>query len=200
MDNSSSPFFREIDKEERNCLIKNGKIKYHDGEINSNFDFLSYTDETIKDNDDFYRILRKTVKRVDDPPIAMIIIMYLFAIAFFAAFLPMGMDGVGFLLFSVFLFCVATALLILRITKKNSILKSIRQRENVYAVSLPIHGTRSYYDDSDDSPATLHYIYSEPNLICVPQKIFDAAAPNKNLIGAVIDTGKEKLFYALYID
>lgn len=199
MNNLDTAFFREIDEREKALFVKSGNIQYHDEEINHNFDYLSCTDNTLIYGDDFYRILRKTVKRVDYPPIFMIIILNLFALGFFAAFLPMGMDGLGFLLFSIFLFCVAAAMLIYRITKKNSILKFIREKENVYAVSLPIHGTRSYYDNSDDSTVTLHYIYSEPNLIRVPKKIFDAAAPNKRLIGAVIDTGKQKIFYALYV-
>ncbi|MGN1416098.1 MAG: hypothetical protein ACI4XF_04605 [Oscillospiraceae bacterium] len=202
MRNTDTAFFREIDEREEDLFAKSGNIQYHDGEITQKYDYLSYTDSTFEYSDGFYRILRKAVKKVDNPPILFIILFYVCSAAFFLVALctsDLSGEGFGFVLFSILIFAIATALLVIRIVKKNRVLKCIKQRENIYAVSLPIDGTRSFYDNDGDSSGMYYYIYSEPNLISVPKKIFDAAAPNKNLIGAVIDTRNEKIFYALYV-
>lgn len=201
MNNIDTAFFRKIDKREHDLFSNSGNIQYHNEDINHNFDYLSCEDKTLEYSDDFYRILRKTVKKVDDPPILFIILFYVCSIGFFSAVaLPgnLNSETFGFVVFSLLVFAIATALLTYRIVKKNRILKCVKQRENIYAVALNINGVRSFYDNSDDSSETKYYIYSEPNLIRVPKKISDNAAPDKKLICAVVDTGKKKYLYALY--
>lgn len=72
-------------------------------------------------------------------------------------------------------------------------------KENIYSVSLIIDGTCSYTDNSDDSEKKYYYICSETMLICVPKKLYDSAAPEKNLLGAVVETEKQRYFYALNV-
>ncbi|WP_432651355.1 hypothetical protein [Huintestinicola sp.] len=159
MDNTGSSFFRKIDANEQKRFISGGNIQYHNSGLCRNFDYLSHLDNTLGGSDDFYRALRRTVVKTDDPPLALIIILYLFAAAFFAVVVITDMNGinaVGLIAFSVLVFIIPTVLLIYRIVKKNGILKCVKRRENIYAVSLKINGTRAFTDNMSDDNVTLH--------------------------------------------
>lgn len=202
--NNDMNFDRIIDRREKKELDKSGNIQMHNGKIVRNFEnMISYAVQTECD-DEFYQKLEKAVSKneLSSSPLVSSIIFEVFSIFFIFICFRFGYSInqiLVFLLLPGFIFCRFTYSIIKECIKLYRMKKCVKEKENIYSVSLKIEGTRLYTDDSGDTSKKYYYIYSEPMLICVPKKIFDFAGLDKSLIGAVVGTGKHKMFYALYV-
>lgn len=201
-------FYRILGEEEKIDFHKSGNIQSHNDIVCPNFEYLTNCSNHIgKCDDSFYSQLYKVVRKNELAgfPIWGLIFMEAVLILFLVICICFGlrMRNMGLLFGGILpaaMFSYFTYVLIKEFTKISRVLKCVKERGNIYAVSLKIDGIRTYTDTSDDAWGNHYYIYSEPMIIRVPQKIYSAAAPNKRLTGAVIDIGKEKLFYALHIN
>ncbi|MGN1416097.1 MAG: hypothetical protein ACI4XF_04600 [Oscillospiraceae bacterium] len=204
----NTEFYRILSEEEETDFHKNGNIQPHNDIVCPNFEYLTNLSDNFAICDDyFYSQLYSAVKKneLSRSPIPSLIFMLMFAMLFSVICLCFGLRlNVIWLLFGgiipIIILIYSCYALIREIAKISQASKCVKQRKNIYAVSLKIDGMRTYTDTSGDTRVEHYFIYSEPMIIRVPKKIYSAAVPNKRLTGAVIDTGKEKLFYALYID
>lgn len=201
-------FYKILSEEEELKFHKSGNIQSHNDIACPNFEYLiNRSDNMVMCDDYFYDLLYKAVRKneLSRYPIPSLIFMLMFAILFSVICLCFGLriNAISLLfggIIPIIILIYSCYALIREIAKISWASKCVKQRKNIYAVSLKIDGMRTYTDTSGDTRVEHYYIYSEPMIIRVPQKIYSAAVPNKRLTGAVIDTGKEKLFYALYID
>lgn len=208
MEYYDAEFYKRLSEEEELTFHKSGIIQPHNGIVCPNFEYLTNrSDNMVMCDDYFYDLLYKAVKKneLSRYPIPSLIFMLMFAILFSVICLCFGLriNAISLLfggIIPIIILIYSCYNLIKEFAKISRASKCVKQMENIYAVSLTIDGMRTYTDTSDDTRVEHYYIYSKPMIICVPKKIHSAAAPNKRLIGAVIDIGKEKLFYALYID
>lgn len=203
MDNTETAFGRKIDEEENNSFKKSGNIQMHNSVICRNFEYFASIDSRVICDDEFYSKLQKAVSKneLSRSPLLPSIIMDVFALLFIFICLSLGFKIKQVLIFialPAFMFCYFTYSIIKESVKLHIVMKCVKQRENINAVSLKIDGKRLFTDTSRDVSKD-YYVYSEPMLICVPKELYYTAAPDKSLVGAVIDTGRRKFFYALYV-
>ncbi len=201
---TKSLFYRRIDKSEKKGLDKSGNIQTHNGAICRNFEDIASSDNRVRCDDEFYRKLEKAVSKneLSRSPILPSIIMDVFALLFIFKCLSFDFKLSQILIFIALpgaMLCYFTFSAIKESIRLHRAMKCVKRRENVYAVSLRIDGTRLFTDDSGDVSKDFYYVYSEPMLICVSKGIYDIAGPDKTLIGAVVGTGKHRMFYALYV-
>lgn len=201
---TNSVFYRRIDKDEKHGLDESGNIQMYNGVICRNFENITSSDAPIECDDEFYGKLKKAAvgNELSSSPLLPSIIMDVFALLFILICLSFGLKNIQILICGVLplgIFCYFTYEIIKESVKIIRTMKCIKQRKKIYPVSLKIDGTRLFTDNSGDVTKDFYYVYSEPMLICVPKRIYDIAGPDKSLIGAVVGTGRHKLFYALYV-
>lgn len=201
-ENKATEFNRQIEKPEYDQVKNSGHMLCSNQPFSANFDYNTYSDGTVEFNDNFYNELKKSIARENFSGLPIIIALYLFAaliVVFLLITKMVGAVRVGFIAFAAFLICVSTVWLICSIVNTYKITNISMQKQNVYPVSMKIYGACSYYNTYDFTSVTFYYIVSDNFWIHVSEKMYKKAAQNKKLIGAVIDTGSKKLFYALYV-
>lgn len=172
-ENTGIEFNRQIEKAEYDQVKDGGHMLRSNQTFSPKFDYEAYSD-----------------------------VLYLFAALVVGFLVLMKMSGagrIGFIVFAVFLACVSSAWLIYSIVNTCKIAKISSQKQNVYPVAMNIDGTCSYYNTYDFTSATFYYIVSGDFLILVSEKMYKKAPENKKLIGAVVDTGSKRFFYAMYV-
>ena len=201
-ENTGIEFNRQIEKAEYDQVKDGGHMLRSNQTFSPKFDYEAYSDVTVEYNEVFYKELKKSIAKENFSSLPIIIALYLFA-ALVVVFLILtkmsGAGRIGFSAFAVFLACVSTAWLIYSIVNTCKIANISAQKQNVYPVAMNIDGTCSYYNTYDFTSATFYYIVSGDFLILVSEKMYKKAPENKKLIGAVVDTGSERFFYAMYV-
>lgn len=201
---TDSVFYRRIDKNEKHGLDESGNIQMHNGVICRNFENIIYYGSPVECDDEFCLKLQKAIvqNELSRSPLLPSIVMDVFALLFILICLSLKMNINQILIFILFpaaIMVFFTCSIIKESIKLNRASKCVKQRENVYSVSVQIDGTRLFTDNSGDVSKDFYYVCSDSMLICVPKEIYDLAGPGSSLIGAVVGTGKQKMFYALSV-
>lgn len=205
MERIGTPFKGELTSKEKRKYEKSGNIQHHNGRVCKNFDdLLQYSAGSAVCDENFFRELYDAVKK-SGPGRSQILLSLIFdaaAIVFIFVIINMEMSRDQTFVFSgipVFLFFGTTCRLIRDLIKVRRVLKLVDSREDIVSFSLTIDGACSFTDNSGDDTEVFRYIYSEPMLICVPKELYDTAEMGGRLIGAVVGTGKNRLFYAVNV-
>ncbi|MGN0637997.1 MAG: hypothetical protein ACI4J0_06470 [Huintestinicola sp.] len=201
---SNPVFYRRIDKNEKKGLDKSGNIQTHNGAICRNFENTASYDNAAECDDEFFRKLKYAVKKneLSRSPLLPSVIMDVFALLFVLICLSFGFKISQILVFislPAAVFCYFTYSIIRESIRLHRVMKCVKQRENIRAVSFRIDGTRLFTDNSGDDSKDYFYVCSGPVLICVPKEIYDISGPDRSLIGAVVGKGRHRMFYALYV-
>lgn len=201
---TDSIFYRRIDKNEKFDFDESGNIQMHNGVICRNFENIITYDSPDRCNNDFIQMLQKAIVKneLSRSPILPSIIMDVFALLFILICLSLKMNINQILIFILLpaaIMVYFTCSIIKESIKLNRALKCVKQGKNVFLVSVQIDGTRLFTDNSGDVSKDYYYVCSDSMLICVPKDIYDLAGPGSRLIGAVVGTGKHKMFYTLSV-